>query len=43
VPSVYCACAPEHPRATASAVRLMSCFIGFSPLQVSGVFGLGST
>src|SRR5262245_41765347 len=30
VPSVYCACAPGHPRVTASAVRLMSRFIGVS-------------
>src|SRR6516162_1037112 len=37
VPSVYCACAPGHPRATASAVRLMSRFIGVSPLRRLGV------
>src|SRR5262249_637587 len=31
--AVYCACGPGHPRATASAVRLMSRFIGVSPLR----------
>src|SRR6266545_4376254 len=33
VPSVYCACAAGHPRATASAVRLINRFIWHSPLR----------
>src|SRR5262245_33974830 len=42
VPSVYCACAPGHPRATASAMRLISRPIGFSRCEGS-VFGLVQT
>src|SRR4029077_8563474 len=37
-PSVYCACAPGHPRVTASAVRLMSRFIGVYPLRRFCIF-----